>query len=82
MAKQKFELTSSIVTKELKKNTPQPIKEKRGGESVVSKARSTLNFKISQSFKSEFKAWCAKKDLSMTAALEKAFELLKHKHGD
>lgn len=81
MAKQKFELSSEIISDELKKSAPK-IKAEDILASSERKSRNTLTFATSQAFKSEFKAWCAKKDLSMTAALEVAFELLKNKHGD
>lgn len=81
MAKQKFELNSSIVSNEIDKNTPESKSLERNiGEDNSN--RVTLNFATNKEFRSKFKTWCAKKDLSMIEALEKAFELLRNKYGD
>ena len=79
MAKQKFELSSSIVETEISKNTAPTKVLKNKGEGS---GNCTLNFAVSKEFRSEFKVWCAKKNLNMKEALEAAFNLLKNKHGD
>lgn len=82
MAKQKFELSADIVSTELKKNTPS-IKEEGSTKTLPTKeTRQSITLSTRPGFKSEFKAWCARKDMSMSDALEKGFELLRHKHGD
>lgn len=45
-----------------------------------SSAFADLNFKVSQEFKWEFKAWAANHQMSQKAALEAAFELLKEQY--
>ena len=80
MAKRKFELSSSIISTEIEKNTTKTTEETESlGKSPI---RYSLNFSTTKEFKGEYKAWCARKNLNMTEAFEKGFELLKNKHGD
>lgn len=58
-------------------NEKSKIKNTKKAESS---AFADLNFKVSQEFKWEFKAWAANHQMSQKAALEAAFELLKDQH--
>jgi hypothetical protein len=40
-----------------------------------------LTIRVKKEFRREFKSWCAKKNLSMSEAVQKSFVFLKDKHG-
>jgi len=52
----------------------------RNTKKPESSAFADLNFKVSQEFKWEFKAWAANHQMSQKAALEVAFELIKEQY--
>jgi hypothetical protein len=80
MAKQKFELSSSIISAGMESISQDSLlsQEKPDKEPT----RYSLNFVTTKEFKGQFKAWCARKNLNMTDAFEKGFTLLKNKYGD
>lgn len=62
---------------------PKPRDKKTKTKNTIkaeSSAFADLNFKVSQEFKWEFKAWAANHQMSQKAALEAAFELLKEQY--
>jgi hypothetical protein len=70
----------SIPKPSKKPKTKNEINKKENAKTTSepeSNAFADLNFKVSQEFKWEFKAWATNHKMSQKAALEKAFELLK-----
>ena len=53
-----------------------PESQKRGDDTLVG-----LNFKVSASFRREFRQYCAARDLSLVSALDAAFQALKERDG-
>lgn len=72
------------IPKPSKNKKPASKKEVNTSLNTKNKAESSayadLNFKVSQEFKWEFKAWAASHQMSQKAALETAFDLLKKEH--
>ena len=80
MKKQKFSLSDSIV----KVEEEQVIQENNSKKNIKIEEENSytlLTVRVKQEFKQEFKAWCAKKNISMSNAVQNAFILLKDKHG-
>lgn len=82
MAKQKFELSSSIISQEVEKNSFKGTESLEEKPMVKTNGKYPINFLVTQEFKGEFKSWCARKNLTMASALHTAFILLKNKYGD
>jgi hypothetical protein len=69
-----------IVKNEKAKEENPGTKNTKNTKNPESSAFADLNFKVSQEFKWEFKAWAANHQMSQKAALEVAFELIKEQY--
>lgn len=77
MSKKKFELTSEMVNLDEINQEGNFIKEK-----PMEKAeRISITIAVNKSFKSEFKAWCAINNITISEAVQKGFYLLKASPG-
>ena len=76
MQKKKFDLTSDLVTldNETKAESVQKIEVKKDKNIL-------LTMSVDESFRAEFKSWCARHRLKMNEAVVKGFALLKEKYG-
>jgi hypothetical protein len=77
MQKKKYNLAEDIVKVGPEKvEASKPVQESKKEEEYI-----LVTLRVKREFRQEFKAWCAKKNLSMSEAVQKAFVLLKDKHG-
>ena len=81
MKKKKYDLTSDLVTID---NEMYIIEENPKVNDTVKVNKSTnilLTMSVEESFRAEFKSWCACHRLKMNEAIVKGFQLLKEKYG-
>lgn len=77
MSKKKFELTSEMVNLNETNQEVEFVKDR-----PMEKAeRISITIAVNRSFKSEFKAWCAINDITISEAVQKGFYLLKASPG-
>jgi len=67
MAKIKFDLTSDLVTSNKELNQDTSLSEKTV----------TITFRVNETFRSEYKTWCAQHKVTAVSAFKQGFDLLK-----
>lgn len=73
MSKKKFELNSEMVNLKEKEEKIEVIKD-----TYVEKIeRISITIAVDKTFKSEFKAWCAINNITISEAVQKGFSILK-----
>ena len=82
MAKQKFELSSSMIhipeTDRYSEVKPVPAETENQKKTESTKeARENITFRMTPSLMMELRLWCVKNKMSISDALAKGFELLK-----
>jgi len=77
MSKKKFELTPEMVN--IENNEPEADINKTLQK--VQNERISITVAVDKSFKSEFKAWCAINNITISEAVQKGFLLLKASPG-
>ncbi len=75
MGNKKFDLSSKLVS--VSKEEPAPVIIDEKNEKKV-----TITFGVTEDFRSEYKAWCAKNKMDMKAALIESFQLIKNHYSN
>ena len=73
MSKKKFELNSEMIN--LKENEQEIAFVK--DTAIEKNERISITIAVNKSFKSEFKAWCAINNITISEAVQKGFYILK-----
>lgn len=71
MSKKKFTLTSDMI--QLSSNADD---FKESGKTIKSE-KVTITLLVDKTFRTEFKTWCASKNITLVEAVKKGFQLLK-----
>ena len=78
MQKKKFDLTADLINIS---DEPKPLPLPEKVELEKTNKNILLTIAVEESFRAEFKSWCARHRLKMHEAVKKGFQLLKEKHG-
>ena len=82
MQKKKFDLTADLVDVSDEKTSTNHLSQQVEKNLIENKGKNILlTISVEESFRAEFKSWCARHRLKMNEAVIKGFQLLKEKEG-